>query len=172
MANGPREIMNHFRRIVHALRSSHRAAGNLNLTGAQLFVLNVVGDAARPLSISEIAERTETDQSTVSVVASRMVERGLLIRKQSTSDTRRVELTLSARGRALKKKAPATVGQQRLAASMEALSARDARELLRILDRVVADMQIAEEPAEMLFSDERPAARRRSAKRVAARKRR
>ena len=152
--------MDQFRRIVHALRSSHRAAGNLELTGAQLFVLNVVGDADRPLSISEVAEKTETDQSTVSVVASRMVERGLLSRKQNATDTRRVELSLTARGRALKKRAPATIGQQRLAASLESLPPRQARNLLRLLDRIVTDMQIAEEPAEMLFNDERPPVRR------------
>jgi len=149
--------MDQFRRIVHALRSSHRAAGHLNLTGAQLFVLNVLGGAGRPLSVTDIAERTQTDQSTVSVVVSRLVERGLVSRKQSTEDTRRVELSLTARGRALQKKAPATVGQQRLTASLEQLSPRDARTLLKLLDRLVEDMQIADEPVEMLFDSDGPA---------------
>ena len=156
MSSKPQEIMDQFRRIVHALRSSHRAAGHLNLTGAQLFVLNVIAAGGRPLSVTEIAERTQTDQSTVSVVVSRLVERGLVSRKQSREDTRRVELSLTASGRALQKKAPATVGQQRLTASLEHLTARDATKLLKLLDRIVDDMQIANEPVEMLFERRRP----------------
>ena len=174
MANVSREIMDQFRRIVHALRSSHRAAGHLHLTGAQLFVLHVIAGAGRPLSIKEIAEQTQTDQSTVSVVVSRLVDRELIVRKQNSEDTRRAELTLSARGRALQKKAPATVGQQRLAAALERLSPRDARTLLRYLDQVVNEMGIAAEPPQMLFSDqpERTATGRRPARRAASADRR
>lgn len=158
MSSSARQIMDQFRRIVHALRSSHRAAGNLNLTGAQLFVLSVLADSDRPMSVTEIAERTQTDQSTVSVVVSRLVDRGMVSRKQNADDGRRVELTLTARGRALQKKAPTTIGQKRLLESLGRLSPRDARTLLRFLDRIVADMQIADEPAQMFFSDnpERP----------------
>jgi DNA-binding MarR family transcriptional regulator len=153
MADDARQIMDQFRRIVHALRSSHRAAGHFKLTGAQLFVLNVIADADRPMSINEIAERTQTDQSTVSVVVGRLVERGLITRKRNADDTRRAELSLSARGRALQKKAPATVGQQRLAEAIEHLSGRDAKTLLRLLDSIVDDMGVAQHPAGMLFND-------------------
>ena len=167
MGNESRQIMDQFRRIVQALRSSHRAAGHLKLTGAQLFVLKVIADAGRPLSIGEIAERTQTDQSTVSVVASRLVDRGYISRKQNPDDTRRAELSLTARGRAIQKKAPATVGQQRLSASVDNLSKRDARALLKYLDRIVNDMQIADAEPEMLFEEqpERPAVRRAARKR-------
>ena len=148
--------MDQFRRIVHALRSSHRAAGHLNLTGAQLFVMTVVGEAGRPLSIGEIAERTETDQSTVSIVVTRLVNRGYLLRRQNATDTRRSEISLTAKGRALHKQGPATVAQRRLAASLESMSPRDARTLLRYLDRIVADMQADEAPAGMMFDDRAP----------------
>ena len=148
-----REIMNHFRRIVRALRSSHRAAGNLNLTGAQLFVINVIGEAARPLGVGEVAQLTETDQSTVSVVTNRLVERGLLKRERSSDDSRRVELSLTASGRALQKKGPTTVAQQRMTAALQSLSPRDAAELLRLLSLVVNGMEIGQDPADMMFDD-------------------
>lgn len=79
------EIMDSFRRIVRALRSSHRAAGDLDLTGAQLFVLATLGTAVGPMGVKELAERTRTDQSTVSVVVGRLVDRGLVKRVRSTS---------------------------------------------------------------------------------------
>lgn len=148
-----REIMDHFRRIVRALRSSHRAAGHLNLTGAQLFVINVIGEAGRPLGVNEVAQRTETDQSTVSVVTNRLVERGLLKRERSSDDSRRVELSLTPSGRALQKKAPVTVAQQRMTAALQSLSPHDAAELLRLLGLVVNGMQIGQEPVGMLFDD-------------------
>ena len=146
--------MDHFRRIVRALRSSHRAAGHLNLTGAQLFVINVIGEARGPLSVSEVAKRTETDQSTVSVVTNRLVERGLLQRERSAQDSRRVELSLTAAGRALQKKAPATVAQQNLMAALQSLSARDAEELVRLLELIVSTMGLIGEPAEMMFEEQ------------------
>jgi DNA-binding MarR family transcriptional regulator len=64
-----KDLMDSIRRIVHALRSSHRAAGDVQLTGAQLFVLATLGAANGPLGVKELAEETRTDQSTVSVVA-------------------------------------------------------------------------------------------------------
>lgn len=148
-----REIMNHFRRIVRALRSSHRAAGSLNLTGAQLFVINVIGEAGRPLGVNEVAQLTETDPSTVSVVTNRLVERGLLKRERSSDDSRRVELSLTPTGRTLQKKGPATVAQQRMTAALQSLSPDDAAELLRLLTVVVSAMQLSQEPAGMMFDD-------------------
>ena len=145
--------MDQFRRIVRALRSSHRAAGHFNLTGAQLFVINVIGEARGPLSVNDVARLTETDQSTVSVVTNRLVDRGLLQRERSAADSRRVELSLTAAGRALQKKAPATVAQQRLAAALQDLSQSEAADLMRLLDKIVTAMQIGQEPAGMMFDD-------------------
>ena len=147
------ESMDAFRRIVHALRSSHRAASDLDLTGAQLFVLATLGDAGEPMGVKELAERTRTDQSTVSVVAGRLVDRGLIERARSSVDARRVELTLTARGRMLQQKTPTTVPQQKLAQALWHLSASDAGTLSRILKGIVEVMGEADAPAPMLFDE-------------------
>lgn len=145
--------MDAFRRIVHALRSSHRAAADLDLTGAQLFVLSTLGTAGEPMGIKELAERTRTDQSTVSVVVGRLVDRGLVDRARSTVDTRRVELSLTARGKMLQQKTPTTVAQQKLADALWHLSALDAGTLSRILKGIVEMMGEADTPAPMLFDE-------------------
>jgi DNA-binding MarR family transcriptional regulator len=145
--------MDAFRRIVQALRSSHRAAADLNLTGAQLFVLATLSAADEPMGVKELAERTRTDQSTVSVVAGRLVDRGLVERARSTEDTRRVELSLTARGRMLQRKTPTTVAQQKLADALWRLSAADAATLSRILTGIVEMMGEADTPAPMLFDE-------------------
>ena len=145
--------MDAFRRIVHALRSSHRAAADLNLTGAQLFVLATLGAAGEPMGVKELAERTRTDQSTVSVVVGRLVDRGLVHRARSTVDTRRVELSLTARGKTLQQKTPTTVAQQKLADALWHLSAADAETLSRILKGIVDLMGESDAPAPMLFDE-------------------
>jgi DNA-binding MarR family transcriptional regulator len=147
------ESMDAFRRIVHALRSSHRAAADLDLTGAQLFVLASLGAAGEPMGVKELAERTRTDQSTVSVVVGRLVDRGLVERARSTVDTRRVELSLTTRGKKLQQKTPATVAQQNLADALWQLSASDAAALSRILKSIVEIMGEADAPAPMLFDE-------------------
>jgi len=146
-------MMDSFRRIVHALRSSHRAAGDLDLTGAQLFVLAALGSAGGPIGVKELADKTRTDQSTVSAVVGRLVNRGLVKRVRSASDTRRVELSLTAYGRAALRKTPTTVAQSKLAEALERLSKADAATLKRTLKHIVEMMGEADAPAPMLFDD-------------------
>jgi DNA-binding MarR family transcriptional regulator len=166
--------MDSLRRIVHALRSSHRAATDLDLTGAQLFVLTALSDAGKPISVRALAERTRTDQSTASVVVGRLVDRGLVKRVRSTVDTRQVELSLTARGRALQKKTPETVAQSRLTSALSRLKANEAATLSAILAEVVEMMGEAEAPAPMMFEDSsddvKPAGTSRPAKRASAKK--
>jgi len=153
--------MDSFRRIVRALRSSHRAAGDVALTGAQLFVLTTLGASSQPMGVGELAEMTRTDQSTVSVVAARLVDRGLIRRERSTHDSRRVELSLTARGKAVLKKTPATVAQRKLADALADLPAREAAALSRTLKKIVDAMGETDAPARMLFDERSERGRRR-----------
>src|SRR4051794_8130303 len=68
-----RAIMDAIRRIVRVLRVSSRAAEKqVGLSGAQLFVLHKLADTPA-LSLNELADRTRTHQSSVSVVVQRLV---------------------------------------------------------------------------------------------------
>src|SRR4051812_25495008 len=123
MDSGAREILDSIRRLVRALRESSSAAEKaVGLSGAQLFVLQKLGDG-RPLSVNELAERTLTHQSSVSVVVRKLCDQGLVARKPSPRDGRRVELTLTARGRRLLERAPGAA-QDRLIEALGRLPAR------------------------------------------------
>src|ERR1700678_3993523 len=94
-----RAILNDLRLLVRELRVSSRdAEKRLGISGAQLFVLQCLG-RAEVLSMNELAERTHTDQSSVSVVVSRLVERELVQRSPSRDDARRAEVRLTAGGK-------------------------------------------------------------------------
>jgi DNA-binding MarR family transcriptional regulator len=126
--------MDALRRIVRGLRLTAREAERTaGISGAQLFVLQSLADGSAS-SVNELAERTCTDQSSVSVVVRRLVERGLVTRAPSKRDARRVELSLSATGRRLVKRCPEPT-QARLLAGLRRM---DATELASLRDRLEA----------------------------------
>ncbi len=146
------------RRIVRVLRlSSGETERSLGIGAAQLFVLQQL--AASPAgSVNELAERTYTHQSSVSVVVRRLVVQGLVTRRRSRVDGRRRELGLTAAGRRLTARAPVPA-QVRLIAGLEALSRKDLAALRRLLASVVQGMGAGSEPATMLFTEARPGTR-------------
>src|SRR5690242_17929796 len=104
--------MNAVRSIVRAFRVNTRAIElKMGISLAQLFVLQQLTE--RPAdSLNELAERTATHQSSVSVVVRRLVERGLVSRTASAADKRRIEIDLTPAGRALLADAPTTITKQ------------------------------------------------------------
>src|SRR5262249_25448330 len=96
-----RTVMDGLRHVVRVLRVAARAAEKrAGVSGAQLFVLQKL-DGQGALSIGELAGQTATDQSSVSVVVSRLADRKLVARKHGTRDARRVEVSLTSRGKAV-----------------------------------------------------------------------
>ncbi len=153
-----RSVMVALRLIVRDLRLSarevERAAG---VTGAQLFVLQQLAGGGG-LSVNELAERTKTDQSSVSVIVKRLVDAGVVARRPSKKDARRVELRLTPAGRKVMARAPEP-SQSRLLAALGRLRARDLEALRGALDALVREMGLEKETAEMFFED--AASRRR-----------
>jgi len=146
-------VLDSIRRIVRLLREESRASEeSVGLSGAQLFVLQKL-DAAHPLSLNELAARTLTHQSSVSVVVTRLVERGLVERHPSARDKRRLELSLTTRGRALVSRAPAAA-QERIIAAVAALPARAQAQLAGTLESLVDALGVGDHAAPMFFADE------------------
>ena len=117
-------MLDAIRRIVQALRESSREAEKrAGLSGAQLFVLQALAESPG-LSLNELAERTRTHQSSVSVVVTRLSRARLVERGTAAGDARRAELRLSARGRSRLRSAPQTA-QERLVAAVDALPAAE-----------------------------------------------
>ena len=159
------------RRLVRALRLADRAAeSRLGLSAAQLFVLERLAEG--PVgSMAELARRTLTDASSVSVVVQRLAERGLVVRATSHDDARRTTLRLGSAGKRLLATAPRSP-QADLLEALAQLSAGERKELERLLEQVVRGMGIDDStPPPMLFEGEARLARRqpRARARVARR---
>lgn len=147
-------VLDGLRRIVRVLRESSREAeSKLGVSGAQLFALKALSEA-RQLSLSELAERTRTHQSSVSVVVKRLVRSKLVARKASPEDARQLELSLTPRGRALLKRAP-NAAQDRLILAVEALPRGERQALGRVLAHLSEAMGAADTAPQMFFEEQR-----------------
>jgi len=141
------------RRIVRVLRESSRASEKtLGVSGAQLFVLKALTTTATS-SLNDVAARTRTHQSTVSVVVAGLVKRGLVRRRISAEDGRRVDLGLTLKGRSVLDRAP-LAAQEKLVGALEAVPLRERTTLARSLARLIAAMGLEDAPVSMFFERE------------------
>jgi MarR family transcriptional regulator, lower aerobic nicotinate degradation pathway regulator len=147
-----RSVLDSIRRIVQALRLYDRQADKrVGLGGAQLFILQKLRGVGA-VSVNELARRTHTHQSSVSVVAQKLVDRGLVERSRSKADGRAVELSLTPTGRKLLRGAPAAA-QDRLVAALQQLPARRRRQLRLLLKELVRNAGGADRPPSLFFED-------------------
>jgi DNA-binding MarR family transcriptional regulator len=146
-----RTALDAFRRIVQTLRTSARDVERRGgISGAQLFALQQIA-AAPGASVNELAARTFTHQSSVSVVVQRLVKRRLVAKVSGPTDKRRAHLAVTSEGAAVLRRAPDPV-QARLVAAIEALSAPRRRMLAEMLSEIARTMN-APERARMFFED-------------------
>ena len=152
-AGEPRAVLDSVRLIVQTLRISSRAAErDVGVSAAQLFVLTKLAAAGRPLSVGELAGRTLTHQSSVSVVVQKLEKRRLVARTRSRSDARRVELSLTPAARKILRKAP-QAAQDKILDAVAAMPAARRKQLADLLADLARRIGGERRPV-MLFEDE------------------
>jgi DNA-binding MarR family transcriptional regulator len=112
-------------------------------------------------SVNELAARTLTHQSSVSVVVSRLVRHGYVTRSRAESDRRRRVIELTPAGRAVLRTAPETF-QLRLITALDTLQPSEQRTVVRALELLVRRLGLESEPARMFLESEHRAARPRA----------
>lgn len=160
-------VLHSFRCIVKSLRLADRAGLKEHGIGAsQLYVLHELKQQS-PLSINELAQRTATDQSTVSVVVAKLIDKGFVAGARAEEDARRVDLTLTTKGKNLVKRLPPPI-QHSIIEGVQRLPRSRARALAGALQDIVRELGIEDEHPPMLMDDpknpkpaRKPAARKR-----------
>ncbi len=141
------------RRLVRTLRTTASSVeGETGLSTAQTFVLQLLSDQPAE-SMNNLAARTSTDQSSVSVVVSRLEAKGLVARHVSNEDARRTEVAITDSGLALMRRRPHTV-QARLTHALSDMPSASLHILSSALDDLVARLGAGEEPATLIFEDD------------------
>ena len=152
-------VLDAIRRLVRHLRVADRAAqSELGLSSAQLFVLSELGKTPA-ISLGELADRTHTDQSSVSVVVARLVDAGLVQRERAGEDARRLELSLTRAGRGVVQRAPGVM-QEEIIQAVDRMPAAEQKRFADSFNRLLDDIGAETKPP-MLFEDEKPKPRKR-----------
>ena len=132
-----RRLVRHYRLFDRLIRSE------IGISSAQLSALSAIAQSPS-LSLGELAARTSTDQSSVSVVTSVLVESGLVRRDRDPRDSRRLALHPTQAGLALLRRVPVTFGDEiRVAAS--GLAPNDRHHLAAMLELIVESLASARE---------------------------
>lgn len=98
-------------------------------------VVRALSMSAAPLSPSELAGISKVSDARIANILKVLEERGIVERRPSRSDRRRVEVILTERGRA-EERTRAAEGQRFMMEFLDELGVEDSRELVRILDRI------------------------------------
>jgi DNA-binding MarR family transcriptional regulator len=136
------DVVDSLRAIIRELRRGGREAEQVGVHGAQLFAMQKLAEGPAA-SLGELARRTFTDPSSVSVVVTRLVERGLVSRTVDADDRRRVLIALTPAGRAIVRRAP-RAAQARLVTAAQELPERQLASLangLRALVRGLGEQE-------------------------------
>lgn len=155
-------VLNSFRSLVKSLRLADRAGlKEYGLGASQLYVLHELKRDS-PLSVNDLAARMATDQSTVSVVVSKLIDKGFVARERSESDARRLDLTLTAKGHLAVKNLPPPI-QHKIIDGVQRLPRARAKALAEALREICEVLGIADEHPPMLLADEPKTAPKRKA---------
>ena len=161
-----RVTLDSLRQIVRQLRlSASEAEGSLGVSGAQLFVLQQLAEGPAS-SIAELAGRTATDPSSVSVLVRRLADRGLVVRRASKADARRAEIVLSKRGEGIARSVP-PVTQTRMMEAFARLAPTVRRSLAKGLSELVREMGTFEKGPVLFFEEEETGGAKRGRKKNA-----
>jgi DNA-binding MarR family transcriptional regulator len=129
--------------IIYLQTESRRLAreqcARVGVTATQLNVLKLLEEIGE-LSLSELSRRIASQNSTVTGIVDRMVEAGLVERRQSEKDRRVWTIRATDRGLAVARKVSVAPWEM-LHRALESLDARDKSQLVSILKKVAKNVQ-------------------------------
>jgi len=140
----PMDVLKKFRLIYGSVRQHFREVERTcGVSGSQLWILQEVGKSPG-LGVSDLAERLHIHQSTCSQLVEKLVHHGLLAKRRSQEDQRRVGLTLSARAAKLLARAPGPA-QGLLPEALAALPDSVLRQLDAALLEVISQLRVRDD---------------------------
>lgn len=142
------------RLLVRELRlAEQRTRAATGLSAAQMFLLGKLADR-QPASLTDLAERTLTDRSSVAAVVERLEDAGFVATSRDAQDRRRVLVRITAAGARTLVAAPDAPTQVLLHA-LDTMKPADVRAVCAALGRLNAALGATGAPG-MLFEDRVP----------------
>jgi len=123
-----------------ARRLTKDQAARHGLTGPQLSVAKILEDIG-DLSLSELSERINAQNSTVTGIVDRMEREGLVERKRSSDDRRVVHIRLTKKGNELARSMKFEPFEIFKNAFEQALTREELGQLLQLLDKLATNVR-------------------------------
>ncbi|QEP44798.1 MarR family transcriptional regulator [Ectothiorhodospiraceae bacterium BW-2] len=143
--NTHEQVLVALRQIIRAIDlNSKKLERESGLTGPQLVVLHAIGESEdSSISAGEVARRVSLSQATVTSILDRMERKGVVRRRRSESDRRKVYLSLTEQGAVALQQAPQLM-QQSFIEAFSRLEQWEQSLLLSSLQRVASMMDANE----------------------------
>ncbi len=145
-------VLDSLRRTVRAFRAAAQAAErDLGVSGAQHFVLEQLAGSPAA-SLNDLAARTLTHKSSVSVAVSALVARGLVRRRPSPADGRSIVLTLTPAGQRALRGAPQSA-QSRFLGALRRLPEGQLIRFSGVFELLTRELGVSARAPLMLFEE-------------------
>ncbi|HBF47942.1 MarR family winged helix-turn-helix transcriptional regulator [Shewanella frigidimarina] len=137
------QLLISLRRVIRAIDIHSRQLNKLSgLTGPQLMVIQKIDQLDAPLA-KQIAQEINLSAATVTTIIDRLENRGMVIRKRSETDKRKVHLSLSDAGKTLLNSAPKPL-QEHFIMRYQNLEEWEQSQLLSAVERIATMMDANE----------------------------
>lgn len=138
-----RDLLIGLRRITQAIDlHSKKLSKNFGITGPQLVILQELA-AAGNLTVSELSRSVSLSQGTVTEILLRLEKKGLIEKRRSETDKRKVQISITTRARQLCAQAPSPL-QDRFIRSFHGLEEWEQLMILCSINRIVKLMSADE----------------------------
>lgn len=135
-----REVLIALRKIIQAIDlHSRNLSKKYGLTGPQLVILQEIASKSQ-ISVTELGRAISLSQGTVTDILSRLEKKGLIFKKKSENDKRRIELYITDDCERLLEQAPPPL-QETFLEQFDAISDWEQMMILSSLQRLVEMME-------------------------------
>ena len=136
-----KEVLKHFREIYiqakSELKDNVRKTG---LSGSQLWIMQQIYNF-NGISNSELAKNLTLHVSTCSILVNKLIKKGLVEKTRSSTDERKIVLTITSKGKQLMAKAPKSP-EGAIPSTLKKLNIEELEELNKVLTKFAKKMKV------------------------------
>ena len=136
-----KEVLKHFREIFIQAKSELKDnVKKTGLTGSQLWIMQQIYNF-NGISNSELAKNLTLHVSTCSILVNKLIKKGLIEKTRSSTDERKIVLTISLKGKQLMAKAPKSP-EGAIPSTLKKLNIEELEELNTVLTKFAKKMKV------------------------------
>ena len=136
-----KEVLKHFREIYIQAKSELKDnVKKTGLSGSQLWIMQQIYNF-NGISNTELAKNLTLHVSTCSILVNKLIKKGLVEKTRSSTDERKIVLTITSKGKQLMAKAPKSP-EAAIPSTLKKLNIEELEELNTVLTKFARKMKV------------------------------